>query len=261
MPSNSSNSPQETFSDAHLKAVLKCESALNYEFKDRAFLLHAITHASIANTRQLSYERLEFLGDSLLGFVVSEYLFQQYPQWLEGDLTKIKSTVVSRKTCAQIGADLELEKCLVVGKGVGSKGTVPLSLLANAFESIVAAIYLDGGMEALKGILLPLVVPKVVAATEGLLEINYKAELQQYSQKRYKFPPAYELVDSKGPDHEKWFKVVARVNKKQFSAAWGKNKKQAEQRAAANALAGIAGDEPPYQEEFNSDSDQTQPIF
>ena len=148
----------------------------------------------------------------------------------------------------------------MVGKGVGSKGTVPLSLLANAFESIVAAIYLDGGMEALKGILLPLVVPKVVAATEGLLEINYKAELQQYSQKRYKFPPAYELVDSKGPDHEKWFKVVARVNKKQFSAAWGKNKKQAEQRAAANALAGIAGDEPPYQEEFNSGSDQTQPI-
>lgn len=255
-----SNSHKESISDAHLKAVLRCEASLNYEFNDRAFLLHAITHASIANTRQLSYERLEFLGDSLLGFVVSEYLFQQYPEWLEGDLTKIKSTVVSRKTCAQIGADLELEKCLVVGKGVGSKGQVPTSLLANAFESIVAAVYLDGGMETLKSILLPLVTPKVVAATEGLLEINYKAELQQYSQKRYKLPPGYELVDSKGPDHEKWFKVAARVNRKQFSPAWGKNKKQAEQRAAANALAAIAGAEPPYMEEFNVGGDWAESI-
>ena len=255
-----SNAPQDKISDEHLGAVLRCESSLNYEFKDRAFLLHAITHASIANTRQLSYERLEFLGDSLLGFVVSEYLFQQYPVWLEGDLTTVKSSVVSRKTCAQIGGDLELEKCLVVGKGVGSKGKVPMSLLANAFESIVAAIYLDGGMETLKRILLPLIAPKVIAAIEGALEVNYKAELQQYSQKRYKLPPVYELVDSRGPDHEKWFKVAAKVNKKQFFAAWGKNKKQAEQRAAANALALIAGDEVPYGEEFNLEGDQPQPI-
>ena len=253
MPSNSSS---KTISDAHLKAVLKCESALGYQFNDRSFLIHAITHASISNTRQLSYERLEFLGDSLLGFVVCEYLFNQYPQWLEGDLTKVKSTVVSRKTCAKIGEELEIGKCLVVGKGVGSRGKVPMSLLANAFESIVAAIYLDGGMDALKGVLLPLVVPKVEATIEGALEINYKAELQQYSQKRYRLPPAYELLDSRGPDHEKWFKIAAKVNKVTFLAAWGKNKKQAEQRAAANALAGIAGEEPPYSDEFYGGSNQ-----
>ena len=246
----SSNASSKTISDVHLKAVLKCESALGYRFNDRSFLIHAITHASIANTRQLSYERLEFLGDSLLGLVVCEYLFHQYPDWLEGDLTKVKSTVVSRKTCAKIGEELEIGECLVVGKGVGSKGKVPMSLLANAFESIVAAVYLDGGMDALKGVLLPLVVPKVQATIEGALEINYKAELQQYSQKRYRLPPAYELVDSRGPDHEKWFKISAKVNKKTFVAAWGKNKKQAEQRAAANALAGIAGEEPPYLDEF-----------
>ena len=256
----SSKSSSKTISDANLKAVLRCESALGYQFNDRSLLFHAITHASIANTRQLSYERLEFLGDSLLGLVVCEYLFHQYPQWLEGDLTKVKSTVVSRKTCAKIGGELELEKCLVVGKGVGSKGRVPMSLLANAFESIVAAIYLDGGMDALKSVLLPLVVPKVKATIEGALEINYKAELQQYSQKRYGLPPVYELVDSRGPDHEKWFKISAKVNKKVFSAAWGKNKKQAEQRAAANALAGIEGEQPPYLEEFTDGSDQPWPI-
>ena len=256
----SSNSPSNTLSDAHLKAVLQCESALGYQFNDQSLLFHAITHASIANTRQLSYERLEFLGDSLLGLVVCEYLFHQYPQWLEGDLTKVKSTVVSRKTCAKIGQELNIGECLVVGKGVGSKGKVPMSLLANAFESIVAAIYLDGGMDALKGVLLPLVIPKVEATINGALEINYKAELQQYAQKRYGLPPAYELVDSRGPDHEKWFKISAKVNKKTFQAAWGKNKKQAEQRAAANALAGIAGEDPPYWEDFNAGGDPLQPI-
>jgi ribonuclease-3 len=230
---------------------LTCEKLLGYQFNNQNLLARAITHASIANTRQLSYERLEFLGDSLLGFVVCEHLFQRYPQWLEGDLTKVKSNVVSRKTCAQIGTELQLKKCIVVGKGVGSQGEVPDSLLANAFESIVAAIYLDGGMDALKQFLLPLVVPKVDAAVKGALEINFKAELQQYAQKRYGTPPGYELIDSRGPDHDKWFRVSARVHKKSFVAAWGKNKKEAEQRAAANALAEIGGDEAPFDDELD----------
>lgn len=231
-------------------AAITCEKLLGYTFGNRNFLAHAITHSSIANTRQLSYERLEFLGDSLLGFVVCEHLFQRYPEWLEGDLTKVKSNVVSRKTCAQIGAELGLEKCIVVGKGVGSKGEVPDSLLANAFESIVAAVYLDGGMKMLKDFLLPLVVPKVDAAIEGALETNYKADLQQYAQKRYGVPPGYDLIDSRGPDHDKWFRISARVHRKSFSAAWGKNKKEAEQRAASNALAEIDGGEPPFDNEL-----------
>jgi len=132
-----------------------------------------------------------------------------------------------------------------------------MSLLANSFESIVAAIYLDGGLDALKNVLVPLIAPKVLAAVEGALEINYKAELQQYAQKRYGLPPAYELVGSRGPDHAKLFNISAKVNKKTFQAAWGNNKKQAEQRAAANALALIAGDEPPYVEELNGGSDQS----
>lgn len=239
--------------EIQLRAVIACEEVLGYRFNQRKILSEAITHASVADSRLRSYERLEFLGDSILGFIVCEFLFENYPDWLEGELTQVKSNVVSRETCAQIGRELNIESCLIVGKGVGSKGRVPKSLLANAFESIVAAIYLDGGMAAIKGFLLPLVIPKVDDAVNGDFASNYKAELQQYSQKRYGVPPVYELLGSRGPDHEKWFKISARVNKKSFVASWGKNKKQAEQRAAANALAAIQGEQEPYPPEEGSE--------
>lgn len=232
--------------EEQLEAVSLCEQCLGYEFQNKSYVFEAITHASVANTRLTSYERLEFLGDSILGFVVCEYLFQKYPDWLEGDLTKIKSKVVSRQSCADIGQALELEKCLVVGKGVGRKGKVPKSLLANAFESILAAIYLDGGWPAIRPFLEPLIKRQVDQAVRGELEINYKSDLQQYAQKRYGLPPRYALLDYRGPDHDKWFKVSAQINKRSFEPAWGQNKKEAEQRAAANALASINGDEPPF---------------
>ena len=247
--------PQNSFSelsDEQLRAVEACESLLSYRFENRQILIEALTHASVADTRLVSNERLEFLGDSILGFMVCEYLYSRFPDWLEGDLTKVKSNVVSRETCAQIGRELDLESCLVVGKGVGSQGAVPKSLLSNAFESIVAAIYLDGGIAAVKPILLPLVIPKVEAAVNGALDANYKADLQQYAQKRYGIPPSYELLASRGPDHDKWFKISARINKRSYLPAWGKNKKQAEQRAAANALADIGGTDIPYPVEDES---------
>lgn len=133
-----------------------------------------------------------------------------------------------------------------MGKGVGTKGKVPRSLLANAFESIVAAIYLDGGLEAVKQFLIPLIGRHVQSAIDGGLEINYKSELQQYSQKRYGLPPRYILVGDDGPDHDKSFKIAAVIGKREFGPAWGKNKKQAEQHAAANALAQINGDDEPF---------------
>lgn len=234
---------------SQLESVNRCENYLEYEFADKRLLFHAITHASIAHSRLLSYERLEFLGDSILGFVVCELLFQEHSEWLEGDLTKIKSNVVSRQSCAEIGRRLNLDKCLVVGKGVGSQGSIPKSLLANAFESIVAAIYLDGGMTAAKSFLLPLMDTQVSAAIQGHLEINYKSELQQYAQKRFGQPPRYQLLSDRGPDHDKWFQVAAQVEKRTYEPAWGQNKKEAEQRAAANALAAIDGEEPKFTDE------------
>lgn len=231
-----------------LQLVASCEADLGYEFTNKWYLFEAITHASVANTRLHSYERMEFLGDSILGFVVCEYLFRTYPEWLEGDLTKVKSNVVSRQSCARLGELLNIDQWLVVGKGVGLKGKVPKSLLGNAFESIVAAIYLDGGIETASQFLLPLVIPQVEQAIGGGLEINYKSELQEYTQKRFGMPPSYQLVGDHGPDHDKSFLVAAQVNKKTFDPAWGKNKKEAEQRAAANALAAIDGKAPPFAE-------------
>jgi ribonuclease-3 len=236
----------ETWTDDQLAVIANCETQLGYQFRDKRILFEALTHSSVADTRLNSYERMEFLGDSILGFTVCEYLFQKYPDWLEGDLTKVKSNVVSRHTCAMMGLELGLNEFIAVGKGVGSRGKVPKSLLANAFESIVAAIYLDGGMETVKAFLMPFVAEHCSSAVDGGLEINYKSDLQQYAQKRFGVPPHYQVLGDRGPDHDKWFQIAAQIDKRVFPPAWGKNKKEAEQRAAANALAAIEGVDPPF---------------
>src|SRR3954468_52743 len=131
--------------------VTHCEVMLDYRFRDHNLLKEALTHASIADDRRLSNERLEFLGDSVLGLVVCHRLFELYPQYLEGDLTKLKSAVVSRNTCAAASNAMGLTDLIFVGKGMtGRTGSAqrPSSLAAGVFESIIAAIYIDGGLEA-----------------------------------------------------------------------------------------------------------------
>ena len=122
-----------------------CERRIGYRFSNHSLLLAALTHASGAEHRLASNERLEFLGDAILGAVVCEVLYQQYPEYLEGDLTKIKSVVVSRQTCAKISEALGLNECLILGKGMAQSRRHPPSLMADVFESLVAALYLDGG--------------------------------------------------------------------------------------------------------------------
>src|SRR6476619_7526277 len=128
--------------------LARCQRRVGYFFRDTAILQAALTHASGAEHRLASNERLEFLGDSILGFVVCEMLYHQFPQYLEGELTKIKSVVVSRQTCAKISEALGLQEFLVLGKGMTTTPTVPPSVLADVFESLIAAIYLDGGHDA-----------------------------------------------------------------------------------------------------------------
>src|SRR5262245_16806424 len=135
-------------SEAQVSEMERCERRIGYAFRDKALLGAALTHASGAMHRLASNERLEFLGDSILGAVVCEMLYHQYPEYLEGDLTKIKSVVVSRQTCAKISEALGLQEFLVLGKGMSTHPNVPPSLLADVFESLVAAIHLDGGPEA-----------------------------------------------------------------------------------------------------------------
>src|SRR5215831_449066 len=125
-----------------------CEEVLGYRFEDPTYLHEALTHASGANHRLTSNERLEFLGDAILGAIVCELLFRKFPEYLEGDLTRIKSVVVSRRTCAKLSRALGFHEFLTLGTGMGSHDQTPASVLADVFESVVGAIYLDGGMES-----------------------------------------------------------------------------------------------------------------
>ena len=209
-------------------------------------MFEALTHASSAGSRERSYERLEFLGDSILGFAVCELLFQRFPDWQEGELTKVKSVLVSRQTCMRISLKLGLGDFLILGKGMASETTVPSSLLANVFESIVAAIYLDSGLQPAKKFILDHLEDEVSGAASGQTESNYKSQLQQYSQREFGYPPSYILLDEKGPDHNKSFLVCAKIRDHLFPSAWGTNKKEAERRAAGNAMAELDGTAVPF---------------
>lgn len=224
----------------------QCEACIDYKFNHRESLRYALTHASGADTRVASNERLEFLGDAILGAVVCEMLYRQFPQYLEGDLTKIKSVVVSRQTCAKISEALGLEQYLILGKGMASHPKVPPSLLADVFESLVAAIYLDGGDAASRRFIETHMGPEIDLVVAGETGGNHKSTLQQLAQREYGITPTYQLLDEKGPDHSKCFKVAAMVNSEAYQPAWGQNKKEAEQRAAFNALCEIDGKEIPF---------------
>ena len=227
----------------------QCEKVLLYQFRDPTFLREALTHASGANHRLVSNERLEFLGDSILGAIVCEVLFRKYPEYLEGDLTRVKSVVVSRRTCAKISKSLGLDDFLVMGKGMGSQDETPASVLADVFESLIGAIYLDGGMEAAKGFIMRHIEAEIEETVDGQGGINYKSNLQQVAQRKFGETPTYLLIDEKGPDHSKCFKIAAQLGSRQFASAWGRNKKDAEQRAAMNALSQLNGDEIPFASE------------
>jgi ribonuclease-3 len=227
-------------------ALGRCQERLGYAFTDRRLLKAALTHASGAAHRLDSNERLEFLGDAILGLVVCELLYQTFEKYEEGELTKVKSVVVSRQTCAAISRALALEEFIVVGKGMAGGQRLPVSLMAGVFESLVAAIYLDGGLVAAREFILRHVRPVVDSTVEGSHGANYKSLLQQIGQKEYNATPTYSLLDEKGPDHSKCFLVSAHLGSKKFSPAWGRNKKEAEQHAALNALNELNGQPPTY---------------
>ncbi|MBP85507.1 MAG: ribonuclease III [Planctomycetaceae bacterium] len=224
----------------------QCEEAIGYVFNDQSLLLSALTHASGAEHRLASNERLEFLGDAILGGIVCELLYRRFPDYLEGDLTKIKSIVVSRVSCAKLSKLLGLKKCLILGKGMAQSPEMPESLLADVFEALVAAIYLDGGDEAVRRFITEHVGPEIEKAEAGQLEGNFKSQLQQLAQRDFGCTPVYQLLDEKGPDHAKCFQISAKIGSHQYESAWGNNKKEAEQRAAFNALSELDEETPPF---------------
>jgi ribonuclease-3 len=240
--------PQELTTTREAEILDECQQVIGYQFKRPELLRAALTHTSGADTRLSSNERLEFLGDAVLGLVTCEQLYLRFPEYQEGDLTKIKSAVVSRRTCARISKLLHLGDFLFLGKGMHlhDQMTMPANLLADVYESLVGAIYIDGGLEPAKHFVLKHVGPEIEEVAEAAHAGNYKSLLQQVAQREYNATPLYQLLDEKGPDHSKCFKVAALIGRYHYPAAWGRNKKDAEQKAAMNALAAINGEAIPF---------------
>lgn len=213
-----------------------CQERIGYAFKNVDLLKAAMTHSSAARHRSDSNERLEFLGDSVLGVVVCQALFEQFPDAQEGDLTKIKSAVVSRRACADVAMELKLPDSLILGMGMDSGDNLPRSLAAGVLEAVIAAIHLDGGIEAARTFILDHMSGEILRAAESEHRFNYKSQLQQLAQQRWNSTPQYDLLDEKGPDHSKCFEVAVAIGTRHFPGAWGPSKKESEQKAALLAL-------------------------
>ena len=218
------------------EVLRQIEQTLGYTFSDKSLLIKALTHSSAVDDRVLSNERLEFLGDSVLAVVICQALFERFPDYLEGDLTKIKSKLVSRETCARVSGKLKLHKFLKVGKGMVSNRALSGSLAAGVLETVIGAIFIDGGLEPARHFILNAFGPLIKRASAEQVQGNFKSLLQQYAQEQFNATPSYVLLDEKGPDHNKCFELGVVINDRHFQSAWGTNKKEAEQKAALNAL-------------------------
>jgi len=220
--------------------MLRCQESIGYLFRRGGLLRKALTHSSVKDAKHPSNERLEFLGDAILGMTISEYLFSMLPENDEGDLTKVKSVVVSSQTLSRLGLEMGLDKYLLLGKGIRLKREIPRSLIANAVEAVIAAVYLDRGMEAARHFILDHLhtyVEEVLA--DEHVEKNYKSLLQQCAQHELSGTPTYRVVAERGPDHSKCFRIAAVINGREFPMGTGASKKEAEQSAARIALDSI----------------------
>jgi len=216
--------------DQHLLEA--CEKRIGYKFLNDFWLRKALTHSSNKSTDRPSNERLEFLGDAVLGMVVSEHLFTRYRDRSEGQLTKIKSIVVSRATLARRSTEMGLDRFISVGKGMMENRSLPSSVMANVMEAIIGGIFIDGGIEPARRFILDVLSRDIEKAVEDHNRGNFKSLLQQLAQREFSSTPTYRVIGHSGPDHEKSFHVLTVIGDQAFEAAWGRSKKEAEQRAA-----------------------------
>ncbi len=212
-----------------------CQNKLDYSFDNTKLLENALTHTSFKTDCNPSNERLEFLGDAILGMVISEYLFKKFPDYSEGMLTKIKSVVVSRAALAKIGDEMGLEQFISVGKGL-STNPFPKSLVANVFEAIIAAIYLDSGLKSANDFTIRCLKNEIDIVCDDKHDKNYKSMLQHFCQRQEGHIPRYKIIKQSGPDHDKTFEVVTIIHNVEHCTGLGNNKKEAEQIAARKTL-------------------------
>lgn len=209
---------------------------LDLEFKDWNLAMIAITHSSAKETNLDCNERLEFLGDSVLGTIVCEYLYDKFPELQEGQLSMIKSVLVSSKTLSKVAKSLGLDKILVTGKGISSS-KLPTSLLADAMEALIAAIYLDINMQKAREFIETNIIEKYVGEiVKDRYEKNYKSLLQDYAQRHALPLPEYKVGKEVGPDHKKRFQMYVYLDNMNYGPSWGYSKKEAEQKVAKMAL-------------------------
>lgn len=215
------------------------QAKIGYKFNNVELLSEALTHSSFANEQHKKLkcnERLEFLGDAVLSIVVSDYIFSNCPQLPEGELTKLRASLVCEKSLFKFAKKIDLGKYLLLSHGERRNGgATRASILSDAFEAIIAAIYLDGGIEPARKHILNFVLPEIEQRNSNTFK-DYKTSLQEIIQKNPGEKLEYILVSSSGPDHNKHFKVEVHLNSNVIGRGGGKSKKEAEQQAAREAL-------------------------
>jgi ribonuclease III len=230
----------QTVHDKYEDAYSQFENVIGYSFHDRALLEEALTHRSRANEVQgkVDNQRLEFFGDAILGFLISHLLFNRFPDAREGELSHMRAALVDEARLSAIAMDLGIGPCLQLGRGEErSGGREKRSILADAYEALLAAVFLDGGMAAVRN-----VIEKHFAgflgefALSGMTVTDYKTELQEYTQAASGLTPTYELTAAEGPDHDRTYRFTVFVNGVSAGVGEGKSKKEAQQAAAREAL-------------------------
>ncbi|MFI5322066.1 MAG: ribonuclease III [Thermodesulfobacteriota bacterium] len=212
------------------------EKKLGYKFRDEKLLKTALTHSSFANETSVeSNERMEFLGDAVLGFIVARVLYDLFPDASEGKLSKMRSAIVSRMNFAHFAKELKIDKQMLLGKGEeNTGGRKRQSNLAGAFEAVIGAIFIDGGYKKVYRIVTRLL-KNCLNGNEEIFK-DYKTRLQEIAQRQYKKVPKYKVVLEEGPPHDKCFHVEVKLGRKCIGKGVGRNKKQAEQEAAKEGL-------------------------
>ncbi|MCZ6541072.1 MAG: ribonuclease III [Nitrospinae bacterium] len=227
-------------SQKRIQELALLQEKIGYTFKNPELLNKALTHKSFVNENSQSLkdnERFEFLGDSVLDLIVSSYMVKTYPDFSEGTLSKIRAAVVNESCLAGLARDIDLGQYLLLGKGEESSGgRQKSSLLANAYEAVVGAVYQDSHLEAAMDIFLPVLQKEISQYANTAQFRDYKSGLQEYTQTEFNCIPHYKIVSEKGPDHAKEFEVVVVIQQGIRGRGRGKSKKEAEQGAARGAL-------------------------
>ncbi len=224
--------------------IEQLENTIGYKFNDISIIKTALTHSSYANEQKMHKrktecnERLEFLGDSVLSFITSRYIFEKFKTNPEGYLTKVRAAVVCSKSLSSLANKIGLGKYLLLGKGEEENGRSNPKILENAFEALLAAIYLDSNysVETVSKFLMPLIAVEIEEASKNEISFDYKTALQQFVQASGKDRLQYICVGESGPDHNKTFEVEAKLNSNVIGKGIGKTKREAEQHAAKEAL-------------------------